>query len=1400
MFKCKVCKKSFSRLFNLQSHQNEVHGKTRYTCKECCKTYSRLSAVRRHTIQNHSLNSDNNQLIQDGSGVTTRGKKRKVEEDDDIIRDEQLIKSNRLNDKDITNTKRDDTEISTSANNNEIPSTSYTQNFDKSNLSKVSTKSLHPEVETKSKNNNDSSLSHIQVTDKSKLVKPNLYRTDSNRTLYRDESATVSKSIPSSNSYEEEIDQSFNEFVLPNLNKDELILQNSNSKTIHTHNKEEIEEMFKDSELDPPELDNSPELSSILQRNWGGIKSKLKCRPIQDILNIRVWNPLEPNKNFDGDILNKLVMLWDVTRCRVRINCSIGLILKNRKTSELRYYHSSSNNATIFDSPKMIKDINDLKNLYSELTNIDLRRVGNLQRPNTSWKIAYITNITFYNYKVLKMGKLGSTNYLPQWIKRNKHIISLDKSPSTNKQFTDNLCFFRCLAIKMFCKCKSKCGCTHASEKVSRKLLTDYLQQTRDNNFVDFDGVTYSDLLRLEQIFQITIIVLELTFDGSSNIAWSSGNTYPEKVYLNKFNNHFSYIRNIDGYAKAFSCDVCSAVYSKLYRLNRHVCKPADQTKFIFPGGEFSAPSTIFTEIFKLTGIEVKDDQLLYYPFRITYDIECLLTKENTPDSTKTLSYSSVHEFLSVSVCSNVPGFTSAKCFIRKSATSEKCLFEFVEYLLAISKKAESILLTRFETLFERIEKMIKSSNLIEDRYAHLSFSNPQVYDNRKDLCGIKSTLLDYIRRIPVVGFNSGRYDINVMKGTLFKLISEIEGEKFSFVVKKTNNMTCIQTNRFRFLDIMNFIAPGFSYAQYLKAYGCSAEKGYFPYEWMDSLGKLKQTFLPSRECFSSTLKGTQLSEAEYTVCKEAWNSKKMRNMEDFLKWYNNLDVTPFLEALESQSNIYKTKRIDMLKDAISLPGLAVKWMFEEIDKCKNSNLNHLIGLPPFVISRELLSSQPIYLINNSNKDMYDLIKNGIVGGPSIIFHRYHEIDSTYIRKLKFGKKAKICKKILGMDANALYLWSMDQMMPTGMPIRRKEEDKFKNITEHNHSKTAHGWLDFISKKRGIHIQQFTNGGEFKIGQHGLPVDGYCVETREVFQFHGCYWHGHPCFVNDGVDIHPTRKIPIREIYQETLIKDQYINQLGFTLHTKWECEWNKEISENKEIRDFLRVFNSIFYPNKEAKSLDEVISDITSGRFFGLVECDILVPANLANYFEEMAPIFKNVEVSREDIGMHMKEFAISSNQLKSPQKMLIGSLFGNKILLLSELARWYLNHGLKITRIYQLIEYIPRQIFSPFVSSVTDARRAGDKDEQFKLIADTSKLVGNSAYGKTITNKEKFKTVKYIEGSENASARIRRTNFRSLEELTDEFYEIESSKSTVSNFFFFCKLSSCFLMNVRI
>ena len=140
-----------------------------------------------------------------------------------------------------------------------------------------------------------------------------------------------------------------------------------------------------------------------------------------------------------------------------------------------------------------------------------------------------------------------------------------------------------------------------------------------------------------------------------------------------------------------------------------------------------------------------------------------------------------------------------------------------------------------------------------------------------------------------------------------------------------------------------------------------------------------------------------------------------MDTFRDFLVWYNNLNVVPFLEAIDKMSDFWKQRDIDIFKYGVSVPGLTMKYLF--------------LNVPDTYFS----------LFNEKDKDLYYTMKDNNIGGPSIIFNRYHETDKTFIRNVEMtGKnlKSKLCKKVVRYDANAMYLWAIMQDMPTEMDSR----------------------------------------------------------------------------------------------------------------------------------------------------------------------------------------------------------------------------------------------------------------------------------------------------------------------------------------------------------------------------
>jgi len=131
-----------------------------------------------------------------------------------------------------------------------------------------------------------------------------------------------------------------------------------------------------------------------------------------------------------------------------------------------------------------------------------------------------------------------------------------------------------------------------------------------------------------------------------------------------------------------------------------------------------------------------------------------------------------------------------------------------------------------------------------------------------------------------------------------------------------------------------------------------------------------------------------------------------MQTFADWLRYYNKLDLAPGLEALERMRAFYTEKGIDILKDAVSIPGVSLHYLLRG------------------AVERGAELYSP-------SKEAYEMLKGAVVGGPSLVFTRYHEVGVTKISSHQTAEP-RLCQRILGYDANALYLSTMLEEMPCG--------------------------------------------------------------------------------------------------------------------------------------------------------------------------------------------------------------------------------------------------------------------------------------------------------------------------------------------------------------------------------
>ena len=217
----------------------------------------------------------------------------------------------------------------------------------------------------------------------------------------------------------------------------------------------------------------------------------------------------------------------------------------------------------------------------------------------------------------------------------------------------------------------------------------------------------------------------------------------------------------------------------------------------------------------------------------------------------------------------------------------------------------------------------------------------------------------------------------------------------------------------------------------------------------------------------------------------------------------------------------------------------------------------------------------------------------------------------------------------------------------------------------------------------------------------------------------------HDCALNRAKEFNEKRNKPMAEIREETRANTEYIRSKGYNVVEMYECQWREMKKTNPELQRFIATEVRRTLDKVKIMSTERILSEVRNERLFGCVEVDIRVPEHLKEKFSEMCPIFKNTNISREDMGEFMKAYAEEHGIMAQPRRSLIGSMKGDKILLATPLLNWYLEHALEVTKVHHVIEFTPEPCFKSFGDAVSDARRAGDADPNKAIIADTMKLI---------------------------------------------------------------------------
>lgn len=855
-------------------------------------------------------------------------------------------------------------------------------------------------------------------------------------------------------------------------------------------------------------------LRKIYTANRGHILSRHRHGDLASTYNF-------PTDNFaDGanEIDNQLNGIFLEQNNTFKINLALGMILRNIEDGTFRYFVAHDNN-TLFPQPLQISARRDLESLLEKLRAMDWFNYYLGNRPNSKFELWTITNVVYF---VSKTSFPLGYGFLPEHIKNSKSIIALDVKRS-GTIIEDNLCLFRCLAL-FFQRNNIENGALEYYFKWQRYALVN-LGMDLPKKPRDFKGIDFHLLPEIEKCFEVSVHIYEKLPDDSVILRYSPSILYSNSIYMNLYEHHLSYVQNFKAYAQKFQCEKCNRIFNLNYRYKRHAKSCTNRTNLKYMDGFHRNPKTIFEELEEF-GICVPEDQRLFKYFAV-YDAEAILETVDAGNAEK-LKWKQAHRAISVAVNSNVPDFEKPVCFVNPDL--KRLTSTLVDYLHSIQTRSLELCKEYWSVPLEELEKLRKKWDLKHkanesdcihgeeeeekeeedfvldaeeneyvleqpddiDDYENIEFTQDGLENNEeilnsksKDFNFIKmhraverlhKRFIEYISLIPVLGFNSSKYDINLFKEFLFEELNLHDKNMSSFVVKRNNAYIAICTDRLKFLDIAQYLAPGTSYAKFLAAYRVEERKGFFCYEYLDHPDKLKEEHLPPHEAFHSSLKDSNISCEEYVMVQQTWIENDMKCLQDLLVHYNIGDVGPFVTAVSRMQTFYFERNIDVFKDAVSVPGIARRLLFQSA--LDNGSYFERLG--------------------EENEDLYMTYKKNIVGGPAIVFHRYHKSGETKIR----GNKT--CEKIIGFDANALYLWSIAQEMPSGFFIRRMREDNFRPI-RHSIYTLMYIWMEWESRNsKKLILHALNNEQEKRVGPY--LVDGFCSLTNTVYEVRKIYF------------------------------------------------------------------------------------------------------------------------------------------------------------------------------------------------------------------------------------------------------------------------------------------------------
>ena len=213
-------------------------------------------------------------------------------------------------------------------------------------------------------------------------------------------------------------------------------------------------------------------------------------------------------------------------------------------------------------------------------------------------------------------------------------------------------------------------------------------------------------------------------------------------------------------------------------------------------------------------------------------------------------------------------------------------------------------------------------------------------------------------------------FSVNV---TVDKYIDKEGNEKDKLIKLRFINSFKFMASRLDSLS-SNLVRGGmklFGFDDYEESqYNIFTRKGIYPYEYMSSWDKFKESQLPPIEAFYSNLNMTNISEDDYQHVQRVWNAFGIRNLGDYHDLYLQINVILLANVSEAfRDTCLEHYSLDPAHFYTS-PGLAWKACLKKTR-----------------VRLELLT----------DPDMLQMFEHGIKGGITQVVHHYALANNPYM-------------------------------------------------------------------------------------------------------------------------------------------------------------------------------------------------------------------------------------------------------------------------------------------------------------------------------------------------------------------------------------------------------------------